>query len=77
MSTAMEDAALLGDNYCQVRYEDLLAEPVGEVRGCWSSGGGLRMRRSPAGAWRPRASSSSLAAGPRVRKPHLLSTARG
>jgi hypothetical protein len=31
VSTAMEDAALLGDNYCQVRYEDLLAEPVGEV----------------------------------------------
>jgi hypothetical protein len=27
----MADAALLGDNYCQVRYEDLLAEPVGEV----------------------------------------------
>jgi hypothetical protein len=27
----MEDAALLGDKYCQVRYEDLLAEPIGEV----------------------------------------------
>jgi hypothetical protein len=31
VSRAMEDAALLGDNYYQVRYEDLLAEPVGEV----------------------------------------------
>jgi hypothetical protein len=31
VSKAMADAALLGDNYCQVRYEDLLAEPVGEV----------------------------------------------
>jgi hypothetical protein len=29
---AMADAALLGDSYYQVRYEDLLAEPVGEVR---------------------------------------------
>jgi hypothetical protein len=31
VSRAMADAALLGDNYCQVRYEDLLADPVGEV----------------------------------------------
>jgi hypothetical protein len=31
VSRAMEDAALLGDNYYQVRYEDLLAESVGEV----------------------------------------------
>jgi hypothetical protein len=31
VSRAMEDAVLLGDNYYQVRYEDLLAEPVGEV----------------------------------------------
>jgi hypothetical protein len=31
VSRAMADAALLGDDYCQVRYEDLLAEPVGEV----------------------------------------------
>src|SRR5215203_5415770 len=31
VSKAMADAALLGDNYRQVRYEDLLAEPVGEV----------------------------------------------
>jgi hypothetical protein len=29
---AMDDAVLLGDNYYQVRYEDLLADPVGEVR---------------------------------------------
>jgi hypothetical protein len=32
VSRAMADATLLGDNYYQVRYEDLLAEPVGEVR---------------------------------------------
>jgi len=32
VSRAMADARLLGDNYYQVRYEDLLAEPVGEVR---------------------------------------------
>jgi Sulfotransferase domain len=32
VSRAMDDAVLLGDNYYQVRYEDLLAEPVGEVR---------------------------------------------
>jgi len=32
VSRAMADADLLGDNYYQVRYEDLLAEPVGEVR---------------------------------------------
>ena len=32
VSRAMADAALLGDNYYQVRYEDLLAEPVGEAR---------------------------------------------
>ena len=31
VSKAMADAALLGDNYFQVRYEDLLTEPVGEV----------------------------------------------
>jgi hypothetical protein len=31
VSRAMADAALLGDDYCQVRYEDLLAEPVGEA----------------------------------------------
>jgi Sulfotransferase domain len=31
VSRAMEDADLLGDDYYQVRYEDLLAEPVGEV----------------------------------------------
>jgi hypothetical protein len=32
VSRAMTDANLLGDNYYQVRYEDLIAEPVGEVR---------------------------------------------
>jgi len=32
VSRAMADATLLGDNYYQVRYEDLLVEPVGEVR---------------------------------------------
>ncbi len=31
VSRAMADGALLGGNYYQVRYEDLLAEPVGEV----------------------------------------------
>lgn len=32
VSGVMDDAKLLGDNYFQVRYEDLLAEPAGEVR---------------------------------------------
>ena len=31
VSRAMADATLLGDDYCQVRYEDLLTEPLGEV----------------------------------------------
>jgi hypothetical protein len=32
VSRAMADAPLLGENYYQVRYEDLLADPVGEAR---------------------------------------------
>ena len=77
VSRAMADAALLGDNYCQVRYEDLLAEPVGEVMRLLEFLGADSDEVVARGAWRPRASSSSPAAGPRARKPHLLSTARG
>ena len=71
VSRAMADAALLGDNYCQVRYEDLLAEPVGEVMRLLEFLGADSDEEVARGCVEA-ASFEQLSGGPRARKPHLF-----
>lgn len=70
-------AALFGDRYYALRYEDLLAEPEREMRGLWSHLGaapadaealeriGEEMDRNPASEWHTRAAPDLVGGLPR------------